>query len=62
MTAREDLTARLDEVEAVTGPTTGVASGVTIVLDAEYVDREPEADNVVLSSDYRGPPNVGGHQ
>jgi hypothetical protein len=53
MTDRDTLRERLDAVEAVTGPTTGFASDVTIVLDAEYVDREPDADNVVLSSTYR---------
>ena len=55
MTDREDLAERLADLEAES--TSSFDSGVTIVLDAEYADREPEADNVVLSTEYhRGRP------
>jgi len=50
MTNRENLAERLDALE--TEATSSFDPGVTIVLDADYVDREPEADNVVLASDY----------
>jgi len=60
MTDRSELSDRLDDIEAVAGPTTGADAAVTIVLDAEYVDREPDADNVVLSSNYRDGDADGG--
>jgi len=48
----DDLRDRLADLETGRTSKPSFDSGVTIVLDAEYADREPEADNVVLSSDY----------
>jgi hypothetical protein len=53
MTDRSDLTDRLNDVAAAVGEDATPEFGVTIVLDAEYVDQQPEAENVVLSSNYR---------
>jgi len=49
-----DLRKRLADLEAGRTSKPSFDSGVTVVLNADYVDTEPEADNVVLSTEYDG--------